>query len=107
MTEANRRGKLSIKTQAIKDYIRILFADDGPGILSEHLGKLFDPFFTTRGDRGGTGLGLSICHGIITEHGGKLYAKSTPGKGATFFVELPLPTQKTGKSKATEEVPVD
>ena len=39
---------------------------------------------------GGTGLGLSICHGIVTEHGGKIYARSKPGKGATFFVELPV-----------------
>ena len=102
MTEANRRGRLNIQTQAIKDYIRISFADDGPGISAEHLDKLFDPFFTTRGKTSGTGLGLSICHGIITEHGGRLYAKSKPGKGATFFVELPLSTEKTSKGKATE-----
>jgi signal transduction histidine kinase len=38
----------------------------------------------------GTGLGLSICHGIVTEHGGRIYARSQPGRGATFFVELPV-----------------
>ena len=86
MTEANTEGKLTIKTQEMKNYIRISFTDDGPGIPAEHLGKLFNPFFTTRGERGGTGLGLSVCHGIVTQHGGKIYAKSKPGKGTTFFV---------------------
>jgi CheY-like chemotaxis protein len=41
----------------------------------------------------GTGLGLSICHGILTEHGGKIYTESEPGKGATFIVELPIATE--------------
>ncbi len=91
MTEAQGRGKLTIKTGKIKSYVRISFTDDGPGISAEHLDKLFDPFFTTREKQGGTGLGLSVCHGIVAEHGGRLYAKSSPGKGATFFVELPCP----------------
>jgi len=91
LTEANRGGRLSIKTEEVKDYIRSSFADDGPGIVAEHLNKVFDPFFTTRGERGGTGLGLSVCYGIVTEHGGRIYTKSKPGKGTTFFVELPYP----------------
>ncbi len=89
MTEANGGGKLTIKTGKIKNHVRISFADDGPGISTDHFGKLFDPFFTTRGEQGGTGLGLSICHGIVTEHGGRLYVRSKAGEGATFFVELP------------------
>ncbi len=94
ISEANGGGKLSIKTEQIKGYIRISFTDDGPGIPAENINKLFDPFFTTRGETGGTGLGLSVCHGIVTEHDGKIYARSKPGKGATFFVELPVVTQK-------------
>ena len=90
MNEANGRGKLAIKTQGTKGCIRISFTDDGPGIPAEHLDKLFDPFFSTRGEKGGTGLGLGVCHGIVAEHGGRIYAKSKPGQGATFFVELPL-----------------
>ena len=90
MNEAHGRGKLIIKTREIKDYVGVLLADDGPGISPENVDKVFDPFFTTRGDRGGTGLGLSACHGIVTEHGGKIYVRSKPGKGATFFIELPL-----------------
>ncbi len=66
------------------------FADDGPGISKETMGHLFDPFFTTKEVGKGTGLGLSICHGIITEHGGRIYAESELGKGATFVMELPI-----------------
>jgi len=99
MTEAHRGGKLSIKTQQTKDYIRISFADDGPGIPAKYLDKLFDPFFTTREEKGGTGLGLSVCHGIITEHEGTIYAQSKPGKGTTFFVELLMTTEKMDEDK--------
>jgi len=94
VTEANHGGKLAIKTEDKKGYIRISFTDDGPGIARENLNRIFDPFFSTRGERGGTGLGLSVCHGIVTEHSGKIYAKSKPGKGATFFVELPVIAEK-------------
>jgi two-component system NtrC family sensor kinase len=91
LTEAYGGGKLIIKTEERKEYIRTTFSDDGPGIPAENLEKIFDPFYTTKGEKGGTGLGLSVCHGIISEHGGRIYAKSKPGKGTTFFVELPLP----------------
>jgi PAS domain S-box-containing protein len=84
------KGKLTIKTKAADNKIRICFKDDGPGIAAENLEKIFDPFFTTREIGEGTGLGLSICHGIITEHHGKIWAESQPGNGATFVVELPV-----------------
>ena len=103
MIEVNHGGELSIKTQKMKDYIRILFTDDGPGILSEHLNKVFDPFFTLRRERGGTGLGLSISHGIVAKHGGRIYVRSNPGKGATFIVELPLTTQNTEQGEVMEQ----
>ena len=103
MTEVNRGGKLTIKTRGIKDYIRISFTDDGLGIPAEHLDKVFDPFFTTRGEGGGTGLGLSVCHGIVAEHGGRIYARSKPVAGTTLFVELPITTEEMGKSKVVEE----
>jgi len=90
MIEAHNRGTLTITTERVGDIIRASFADDGPGIPKENLGHLFDPFFTTKEVGKGTGLGLSICHGIITEHGGRIYAESELGKGATFVVELPL-----------------
>jgi len=90
MIESHGKGTLGIKTEQDRDIIRISFADDGPGIPEENVKHLFDPFFTTKEVGKGTGLGLSICHGIITEHGGRIYAKSDLGKDATFVVELPV-----------------
>ena len=90
MVQAHGRGTLTITTERKGDTTRVSFADDGPGIKKEHLRHLFDPFFTTKEVGKGTGLGLSICHGIVTEHGGQVYAESEPGKGATFIVELPI-----------------
>jgi len=90
MIDAHGRGTFSITTERVGDIIRASFTDDGPGIAKENLGHLFDPFFTTKEVGKGTGLGLSICHGIITEHGGRIYAESESGKGATFVVELPV-----------------
>ncbi|MFC1991322.1 ATP-binding protein [Chloroflexota bacterium] len=106
MIETNSRGKLVLKTEKVKDYARISFVNDGPEIPAEQIDKLFDPFYTTRGDKGGTGLGLSVCHGIVEEHNGRIYAESKPGKDTTFFVELPLAPEEIGESKVTEEEPV-
>ena len=92
MIEAHGRGTFTITTERIDDIVRASFADDGPGIAKENLGHLFDPFFTTKEVGKGTGLGLSISYGIITEHGGRIYAESKLGKGATFVIELPIST---------------
>jgi len=90
MTSAHGGGNLSITTERVGDNIRASFTDDGAGIPQENLSRLFDPFFTTKEVGKGTGLGLSICHGIVTEHGGSIYAESEPGKGATFIIKLPI-----------------
>ena len=103
MVEAHDVGALVIKTYKNEGYVQIVFSDDGPGIAKENLGRIFHPFFSTRADKGGTGLGLSICHGIVTEHGGKIYARSKPGEGATFFVELPVTAEKIDESEVIEE----
>lgn len=110
MTASRRAGKLFIKTERIDSSIRISIADNGPGIAQDNIDKLFDPFFTTKDADGGTGLGLSISYGIINEHGGKIYAKSTAGEGATFIIELPIvaetrqPEMKEPPSKEAEKV---
>jgi PAS domain S-box-containing protein len=62
--------------------------DHGSGISPDHQKTIFEPFFTTK--QGGTGLGLYICHDIVKRHGGMLSVQSTPGRGTTFTVELPL-----------------
>ncbi len=61
--------------------------DNGPGIRSEHMAKLFDPFFTAK--EGGTGLGLALCKKIADAHGGTLEVQSELGRGTEFLVTLP------------------
>jgi signal transduction histidine kinase len=61
--------------------------DNGPGIPSENLDKIFQPYFTTKS--GGTGLGLPTSKRYILEHQGTLTCTSTPGQGTTFTITLP------------------
>lgn len=90
MLKNHNQGTLSISTQRNGDRVKATLTDDGPGISKENLDRIFNPFFTTKEVGQGTGLGLSICHGIIGEHGGRIYAESESGKGTTFVVELPV-----------------
>jgi len=90
MKEAHNRGTLVIRTQHHEGKLRVSFADDGPGIPRDILGKIVEPFFTTKDIGNGTGLGLSICYGIIQRHGGNLIIQSREGEGATFIVEIPI-----------------
>ena len=90
MLGANNRGKLTITTGRKNDHVVVSFKDDGPGIVEDNIDRIFHPFFTTKEVGKGTGLGLSICHGIVTEHKGKIYAKSELGRGASFVIELPV-----------------
>ena len=71
--------------------------DEGVGILPEHLPRLTDPFFTTKRESGGTGLGLAVSAGIVKEHGGALTFESTPGRGTTARLSLPLAVATTEK----------
>jgi two-component system, cell cycle sensor histidine kinase and response regulator CckA len=68
-------------------YVKLSVRDTGPGIASDLLPHLFEPFFTTR--EGGTGLGLATCYGIVKQSGGHLTVDSALGQGATFNVYLP------------------
>jgi CheY-like chemotaxis protein len=68
-------------------YVRVSFADQGPGIPAQNLGRVFDPYFSTKPK--GTGLGLSICYSIVKKHGGYIDVESTEGAGSTFHVYLP------------------
>ena len=88
---ADWRGlrRLTVSTTCTDGMLRICIADTGPGIPPQDLGRVFNPFFTTKGVGKGTGLGLSISHGIVREHGGRILVESPAGGGATFVVEIP------------------
>ena len=85
-------GNISITTQyndSKNDSINILISDSGCGIPKENLTKIFDPFYSTKGQKG-TGLGLAVVWGIIEKHQGKIDVESEPGKGTTFKITLPV-----------------
>jgi signal transduction histidine kinase len=70
--------------------VTVTVRDTGIGIPPVEQTRIFEPFYTTRGDRGGTGLGLSVTYGIVTDHGGQIDVESQPGVGSKFIVWLPL-----------------
>jgi signal transduction histidine kinase len=84
-------GQVVLSVERQGEVARFAVSDSGPGIASEHLPHVFDRFWKheAAGTKG-TGLGLFISKGIITEHGGRLWAESAPGQGATFYFTLPL-----------------
>ncbi len=82
-------GEITISTGLELDRVIIRISDSGKGISPEHLKRIFDPGFTTKGVGVGTGLGLSICFQIIQDHQGTITAESEVGKGSTFTIELP------------------
>lgn len=73
-------------------------SDTGTGISQENQTRIFDPFFTTKPVGKGTGLGLAVSYGIIRDHGGEIRVTSTPGKGSTFSIVLPVENNGHGYS---------
>ena len=68
----------------------MVYRDDGCGIAQESLGRIFDPFYTTRRGRGGSGLGLHILYNIVSAKlGGSVACESTLGVGTTFYIRFP------------------
>jgi two-component system NtrC family sensor kinase len=84
-----RGGRLTIRLEAGGAKVRVSMQDTGPGIPPEKLAAIFQPFYSTKLNRGGTGLGLSISSEIVRRHGGRLDVESRPGEGARFLIELP------------------
>jgi PAS domain S-box-containing protein len=81
-------------------YVRLVVRDRGPGIAPEHLGRIFDPYFTTK-DKG-SGLGLAISYSIMRAHGGAITVASQNGEGAAFTVYVPaLPGSVMPPASAT------
>ena len=90
-------GRLIIATQTgggeldahSPDVVRIDVRDTGTGISEEAIARIFEPFFSTKMEKG-TGLGLWVSHGIVQAHGGTLKVRSRPGQGTTFTITLPI-----------------
>lgn len=88
------KGRLHLQTQHVGERVQISMTDNGCGIPGEYLGRLFDPFFTTRSVGAGVGLGLSVVYGIVKRHGGRIEVESEQGKGSCFRITLPV--RRTG-----------
>jgi len=80
--------EIVVRTRARERGIDLVVRDDGSGIGEEDIDRIFDPLFTTRGERGGTGLGLALARGVIEAHGGSIGVRSLEGKGTTVTVRL-------------------
>lgn len=89
LTEASRK-EIQMRTAVRAGWVEITVSDTGPGIPESLEQRIFDPFFTTKEVGKGTGLGLSITYGIVKDHGGSIAVVRAPGRGAAFFIRLPL-----------------
>lgn len=111
-------GQLALSTAAIGDELHIVVRDSGVGIPEDRIGKIFEPYYTTK--ENGTGLGLTLTYKIIKEHGGDVTLTTKPGQGSSFTVVLPIPQKdrrmitgicpdgedcEAGFEKADEELP--
>jgi signal transduction histidine kinase len=90
-------GEVRLELEGDGDSLRIQVGDDGVGIPSAALPRIFEPFFSTRPE--GTGLGLAVVRRILDEHHGTISVESEPGRGSTFTVTLPA-AEETGRSGA-------
>lgn len=86
-------GEIRIRTQVADNTVSLMVEDDGPGMSEKDMGRVFQPFWTTKGPQG-TGMGLSSSYGIVRKHGGEITVDSEPGRGAAFTVTLPLMLKK-------------
>ncbi len=88
----DKGGILSIKTRHHGNTVAIIIEDNGCGMDEKTVGKIFEPYFTTK--ETGSGLGLTMVFKVIKEHGGEISVKSTPKKGTTFTLHLPVPSSQ-------------
>ena len=95
-------GTLTVTTSGDGESVWIQINDTGVGIRQENLGKIFDSFFTTKGEVKGVGLGLSVCYGFIKEHGGDIEVESEEGVGTAFMITLPVYDSSASENDQTE-----
>jgi two-component system NtrC family sensor kinase len=79
-----------LNARRVNGDVIVTVSDNGPGIAEANLGRVFDPFYTTKPVGKGTGLGLSICYGIIKKLGGDIHVSSTKGEGTAFEIRFPV-----------------
>jgi C4-dicarboxylate-specific signal transduction histidine kinase len=84
-----KQPAIQIDAGVAGELVRIRVADNGPGIAPELIGRIFDPFVTTKPVGKGLGLGLSITYGIVQDFHGRVHAVNRPEGGAEIVVELP------------------
>ncbi len=85
------KGKITVRTRAISDYVEISIRDTGHGIPESVRGRIFEPFVTTKEVGRGTGQGLALSRGIVVEKlKGSLHFETETGKGTTFYIRLPM-----------------
>lgn len=89
---ATAAPSIDVHAEARGERLQIAVRDNGPGIAPENIGRVFEPFFTTREVGQGLGLGLSICYSVIQRHGGLLAVESLPGAWTRFTFDLPRVT---------------
>jgi signal transduction histidine kinase len=98
--DKSRPGKIAIRSERFDDRMRIGVSDNGIGMDEERMGRVFEPFYTTKDVGEGMGLGLSICHTIIQNHGGALEVKSVEGECSEFTFDLPLVREKSSENQS-------
>ena len=90
------KGRITVRTRAIGDYVEISVSDTGPGIPDSVRGRIFEPFVTTKEVGRGTGQGLALSRGIVVEKfKGSLHFETETGKGTTFYIRLPVSDEAT------------
>jgi two-component system NtrC family sensor kinase len=89
--EHDQPGTIRVQASCADGVMHVAYADDGAGMDADTLGKLFDPFFTTRRGTGGSGLGAHILYNLVTGPlGGTIRVESAPGEGLKYFLKFPL-----------------
>ena len=85
----SQNGEIKIATLYDEDKFYVEIKDNGMGISDDNLGRIFEPFFSTKRSGRGTGLGLSMAKRIIQAHDGQIFVESAPGQGSRFTIILP------------------